>query len=471
MLTLSEARRGPNGGNVLLAVGMLMTIVALVLLVACSNVANLLLARASTRRREIALRLALGATRARIVRQLLVESLSLGRRRRRARASARVLGPAAAARGAAAVPAGRHARHDARLARAPVHRGATLVTGLLFGLVPALRASRPSLVTEIKEGTADPGGGEHLFSLRNALVLAQVALSLIALVVAGLFVRSLNRTMEINPGFDVARLASMNVELGTSGYDEARGREFQRMMLERATSVAGVQSAALASFAPLMGGGFSRTVFLAGQDTKDPRNGRLVQIQTVSDSYFRTMGIRLLKGRNFAASDLPSIPRVAIINETMAKRFWPGRDPLGERYSYFGVDRPVEVVGIAADSDYNGVGEDRVPFIYEPLSQMYESGVTLLVRADRPAEVLGTVRGEMNRLDRQLPIQFVMTMSRRVRPVAVRAAVRRRAAGGVRRSRAAAVGRRRVRRDGLLGEPADARAGDSHRPWSATGRR
>jgi len=411
VLTLSEARRGPNGGNVLLAVGMLMTIVGLVLLVACSNVANLLLARASTRRREIALRLALGATRARIVRQLLVESLAL-----------------AAVGGLLALPLSYWGQQLLLAARPPFlpadildttpdwrvllfTTGATLVTGLLFGLVPALRASRPNLVTEIKEGTADPGGSEYLFSLRNLLVLAQVALSLIALVVAGLFVRSLNRTMEIDPGFDVAQLATMNVELGTSGYDEARGREFQRTMIERATSVAGVQSAALASFAPLIGGGFSRTVFLAGQDTKDPRNGKLVQIQTVSDSYFRTMGIRLLKGRNFAASDLPSVPRVAVINETMAKRFWPGRDPIGQRYSYFGVDTPVEVVGIAADSDYNAVGEDRIPFIYEPLSQMYESGVTLIVRADRPAAVLGTVRGEMSRLDRQLPIQFVVTMS------------------------------------------------------------
>jgi ABC-type antimicrobial peptide transport system permease subunit len=152
--------------------------------------------------------------------------------------------------------------------------------------------------------------------------------------------------MEINPGFDVARLASMNVDLGISGYDEPRGREFQRMMQERAASVAGVQSATLASFAPLIGGGFARTVFLAGQDTKDPRNGRLVEIQTVGDSYFQTMGIRLLKGRTFAPSDLPSIPRVAVINETMAKRFWPGRDPIGERYSYFGVDHPLEVVGV-----------------------------------------------------------------------------------------------------------------------------
>jgi macrolide transport system ATP-binding/permease protein len=411
VLTLSESRVGPNGGNVTLAAGMLMTIVALVLLVACGNVANLLLARASARRREIALRLALGATRTRIVRQLLVESLALA-----------VVG------GALALPLSYWGQLLLMAARPPFlpadaldavpdgrvlafTAAATLVTGLLFGLVPALRASRPSLVTEIKEGAADPGGGDHLFGLRNVLVLAQVALSLIALVVASLFVRSLNRTMEIDPGFDVAHLASMNVDLGTSGYDEPRGREFQRKMLERATSVAGVQSATLASFAPLLGGGFARTVFLAGQDTNDPRNGKLVQIQTVSDTYFQTMGIRLRRGRNFAASDLPAAPRVAIINETMAKRFWPGTDPVGQRYSYFGVNAQVEVVGVAADSDYNAVGEDRTPFIYHPLSQMYESGVTLLVRADRPAAVLGTVRGEMNRLDRQLPLEFVITMS------------------------------------------------------------
>jgi predicted permease len=411
VVTIGEARVGPNGGNVLLATGMLMTIVGLVLLVACGNVANLLLARASARRREIALRLALGATRGRIVRQLMVESLSLA-----------VIG------GVLAFPLAYWGQRLLLAARPPFlpadlldtvpdwrvltfTAAATLATGLLFGLVPALRASRPSIVTEIKEGTADPGGGERLFGLRNALVLAQVALSLIALVIAGLFVRSLNRTMEINPGFDVARLASMSVELGTSGYDEPRGREFQRRMLERARSVVGVNSAALASFAPLIGGGFSRTVFLAGQDVKDPRNGRLVQIQTVSDTYFRTMGIRLLKGRNFAPTDLPGSPRVAIVNETMAKRFWTGRDPVGERYSYFGVGGQVEVVGIAADSDYNAVGEDRAPFIYEPLSQMYESGVTLIVRADQPVSALGTVRGEMSQLDRQLPIQFVTTMS------------------------------------------------------------
>ncbi|HEY3381047.1 MAG TPA: ABC transporter permease [Vicinamibacterales bacterium] len=411
LLTLPESRMGPDGRNVLLATGMLMTIVALVLLVACGNVANLLLARANARRREIALRLALGATRARIVRQLLIESLAL-----------------ATVGGVLALPLSYWGQLLLLAARPPFlpadtldtvpdarvlafTAAATVVTGVLFGLVPALRASRPSLVTEIKEGTADPAGGERLFGLRNVLVLAQIAFSLVALIVAGLFVRSLNRTMEINPGFDVERLASLTVDLGTSGYDEARGREFQRKMIERATGVAGVQSAALADFAPLMGGGFSRTVFLAGQDTKDPRNGKLVQIQNVSDAYLQTVGIRLLRGRNFLASDLPTSPHVVIINETMARRFWAGKDPIGERYHYFGIDDPAEVVGVAADSDYNGVGEDRQPFIYQPLSQIYQPGVTLLVRAGQPSAVLGTVRGEMSQLDRQLPLQFVMTMS------------------------------------------------------------
>ncbi len=410
LVTLPDDRLGPQGGNnVVVATTMLMAIVGLVLLIACANVANLLLARATTRRREIALRLALGATRARIVRQLLIESLTLATLGGLLAVPLAYLGgrlllalrpPFFPADAIDVVPDGRVLLFTAV---------ATVFTGFAFGLVPALRASRPDLVVEIKEGTGGEPGRDRLFGVRNLLVMGQTALSLVALITAGLFVRSLGQALQIDPGFDSDRLASLSMNLGTSGYDEVRGREFQRQMIERAGAVPGVEGVTLADWAPLVGGGFLRTVYLEGQDTSDPRKGRLVQIQNISPDYFKTMGIRLVRGRVFQGSDLPEAPLVVIVNETMAERFWPGTDPVGKRFSFHGLPALLEVVGIAKDSAYNAVPEEKQPLIYAPLTQNYTANVTLILRASNPGAVLGTVRGAVQQLDPRLPIRFVMT--------------------------------------------------------------
>ncbi len=413
---LAEARlAGLGRNNALLAAGMLMTIVGLVLLVACANVANLLLARAAARRREIAVRLALGATRAQIVRQLLVESSLL-----------------AAAGGLLAVPLASWGQRVLLALRPPFvpadlldltpdlrvlafTAGVTVAAGLLFGLVPALRASRPDLVAEIKEGAADPVGSNRVFGLRNLLVVGQVAICLVALATASLFVRSLLMTLQADPGFDATRLATMTMSLGTSGYDEARGRQFQLQLLERVSVVPGVDAAALADFTPLIGGGFSRTVYLKGQDRSDPRNGKLVQLQDVSAAYFKVMGIPILHGRGFVDSDQPSAPRAVVVNETMARQFWPGRDPVGEAIWFHGIADPNEVVGVARDSDVNQVAEERQPLVYTATSQVYSDQCSLLVRSARPAAALPQVQKAVHDLDRDLPLLFPSTMSEAIR--------------------------------------------------------
>jgi predicted permease len=281
---------------------------------------------------------------------------------------------------------------------------------VIFGLAPALQASRPDLVVELKERTSAPTGSNRLFSLRNVLVSAQVALSLVALVGAGLFLRSLQHAQQISPGFDSDHLAVLSFDLGAQGYTEERGRQFQQRVLERASSVPGVQGASLASSVPLFAGGFSRTVFLEGQDTSDRRAGRLVQIGAVGPHYLETVGIPLMRGRTLAETDQPNTPIAVVVNETMAKRFWPDQDAIGKRFKFFGQDYFNQVVGIAKDSKYNFIGEDATPFIYQSTTQVYQPQVSVFVKAAQPTAVLGTVRGEVQQLDRNLPLTGVFTL-------------------------------------------------------------
>ena len=411
LIPLSQATVNPGfRSNLVIAGGLLMTIVGLVLLIACANVANLLLARAAVRQKEIAVRLSLGASRRRLIGQLLTEgtllaliggvtglllaywaqSLLWSFRPPFLQADAIDLAP------------------DARVLLFTL--GVSLLTGVLFGLAPAVQSSRPDLVVELKEKTSAPAGSNRLFSLRNLLVAAQVALSLVALVGAGLFLRSLQNAQRINPGFDVEHLATLSFDLGAQGYTEERGRQFQQRVLERAASIPGVQTAALASTIPLFQGGFARTVFLEGQDATDRRAGRLVQITVGSARLLETLGIPMLRGRSLAETDQPNTPRAVVINETMAKRFWPDQDPIGRRFKFFGQDVFNEVVGIAKDSKYNFIGEDPTPYIYQATTQVYQPQVSLFVKAQNPAAVLGTLRSEVQQLDRILPLTAVFTL-------------------------------------------------------------
>ena len=410
LVPLAQATINPGfRGNIVVAGGLLMTIVALVLLIACANVANLLLARAAARQREIAVRLSLGATRAQLIRQLLTEGTLLA-----------LLG------GAAGLMLAYWAQDVLWSFRPPflqpdaidIHPDArvllftlviALATGVLFGLAPAIQASRPDLVVELKEKTSAPTGARSPWSLRNMLVAAQIALSLIALIGAGLFLRSLQNAQRINPGFDVDRLATLSFDLGAQGYTEERGRQFQQRVLERAGSIPGVQSATLASTVPLFAGGFARTVFLEGQDASDRRAGRLVQITVASSHYLETLGIALVRGRTISDSDQPNTPSAVVINETMAKRFWPDQDAIGKRFKFFGQENFQQVVGIAKDSKYNFIGEDPTPYIYQATTQVYQPQLSLFVRAPNPQAVIGTVRGEVQQLDRNLPLTGVFT--------------------------------------------------------------
>ena len=412
LIPLAQATINPGfRDNIVKAGGVLMTIVGLVLLIACANVANLLLARAAARQKEIAVRLSLGAGRGRLIMQLLTEGTLLA-----------LIGGAAGlllaywAQGllwsflppflaADAIDL----QPDTRVLLFTL--AVSVATGVIFGLAPAIQASRPDLVVELKEKTSAPSGSSRLFSLRNVLVSAQVALSLVALVGAGLFLRSLQNAQRINPGFDAGHLAVMSFDLGAQGYTEERGRQFQQQVLERAAAVPGVQSATVASTVPLFAGGFARTVFLEGQDATDRRAGRLVQISVVGAQYLETVGIPLLRGRSLTVRDQPNTPNAVVVNETMAKRFWPEQDAIGKRFKFFGQDFFNEVVGIAKDSKYNFIGEEETPFIYQATTQAYQPQLSLFVKAAQPQAVLGAVRGEVQQLDRNLPLTGVFTLN------------------------------------------------------------
>src|SRR5215510_8576856 len=412
LIPLAQATVNPGfRGQMVAAGGLLMTIVGLVLLIACANVANLLLARASTRSREIALRLSLGASRTQLIRQLLTEGTMLA-------VMGGIVGLILAYWAQDALWSFRppflqadaiDIRPDARVLLFTL--GVALATGLLFGLAPALQASRPNLVTELKENTAAPASSRRPFALRNVLVGAQVALSLVALIGAGLFLRSLQNAQRIRPGFDMDRLAVMSLDLGAQGYTEERGKQFQQRLLEQVVAVPGVESATLAGSVPLFNGGFARTVFLEGQDASDRRSGRLVQIAVVGSHYLEALGIPLLRGRTLSDQDQPNTPSAVVINETMAKTFWPDADAIGKRFKFFGQQNFQQVVGIAKDSKYNFIGEDPTPYIYQPMTQVYQPQLSLFVRSSNPAAVLGTVRTQVQQLDRNLPLTGVFTLS------------------------------------------------------------
>jgi predicted permease len=411
LLPLAQATVNPGfRENMVNAAGLLLVVVGLVLLIACANVANLLLARAAARQREVAVRLSLGASRGRLVRQLLTEGLLLA-------LLAGGLGLLIAYWAQGVLWANRppglavdaiDLSPDLRVLGFTI--GVSLVTALVFGLAPALRASRPNIVDELKQRGGDASFGNRLMSPRSLLVSFQVALSLVTLVGAGLFVRSLANAQRIDPGFDHDKLAVLTVDLGAQGYGEEQAREFHRRILERAKGLPGVERVTLASGVPLSQGGFLRTVFPEGVDSSDRKNGKLVQLNTVEPGYFEAMGIELRKGRDFAPTDHKDAPRVVVINETMAKQFWPEQDAVGKRFKFFGQDWWNEVAGIAADGKYNFLGENPQPHIYLSLEQVFETTVSLHVRAaGDPATALGLARAEVQALDRQLPITGVQT--------------------------------------------------------------
>jgi predicted permease len=416
VVPLLEARLNPTGQgpNLILQISsLLMVIVGIVLLIACANIANLLLARASKRRREVAIRLALGASRGRLVRQLLTESVLLS-----------LLGGAAglllaywtldALVGAPLplpIPVDSGIAADGRVLLFTL--GLAVMTGVIFGLVPALQSSRADVVPVLKNELVPSSGARRglwsLFSLRHGLVVAQVALSLISLIAAGLFLRSLRHQQQIDPGFQTAGVLIVNFNLARSGYTPERGQVFFDALVDRAAALPGVQHATIASGPPLAGG-LARSVFPEGMDTTT-RDRVLVQVNAVGVDYFDTLGVPLLRGRAFTPGDRPQSPRVVVVNETMAQKFWPGQDAIGKRFKFFGDADYSTIVGVAKDSKYNAIAEAPIPFIYEAFRQRYSGGATLHVRtAGDAASLAAAVRHEVQQIDPTVPVFNARTL-------------------------------------------------------------
>jgi predicted permease len=410
-----EARPEPEAaGTLWMAAVVFMGMVGLVLLIACANVANLLLARSSARQREVAVRLALGASRWRLVRQLLTESVMLAILSGAVSLVLTVLTGRAlsAIKLSTDIPFEFDFSLDYRVVFFTVL--VSILAGIIFGLVPALRLSRTSLAIALNaEGTRGGTGGKHKARLRNALVVAQVAVSVIVLVTAGLFVRSMQRVLDIRPGFDVRNALLVSVDPRLQGYDEARGQQFYKNLVERLKAVPGVESATIASPFPLDFVSNSAEVVLEGGNRAPDESTTPILRSIVGPEYFQVTGTPIVQGRALNDRDTKDSPKVAIVNETMARRFWPGQDIAGKTIRLDGPEGPVyEVVGVAKDGKYRTLGEEPRPYFYLPFNQNYASEfVTVLVRTTGdPAGMVAPVRREVQMLDQDLPIFDVKTM-------------------------------------------------------------
>ena len=293
--------------------------------------------------------------------------------------------------------------------------GLSLFTGLLFGIAPAVQSTKADVVDAIKDQMGALSQGRRRIGLRNILVAVQVALCMVGLVLSGLFLQSLRNMQSLDPGFETQRLMHLSFDIGAQGYDQARSEDFFRRVLERVRALPGVEAASLASAGPL-GAGFMRTVFPEGVDDTDRSKGTLTLVNNVSPGYLESMGIKLLKGRPFQESDNASAPPVVVINESMAKRFWPGEDAVGKRFKFFGDKVPVEVAGLVRDSRYQQLGESPQPNAFIALPQRFESQVTLHVRtvAD-PGTILNVVRKEVQAMEPTMPLTGVETISETLR--------------------------------------------------------
>jgi predicted permease len=417
---LLSARLDPNGrgGNQVTRLSsVLMVVVGIVLLIACGNIANLLLARASKRRREVAIRLAMGARRSRLISQLLTESvmLSLLGGAGGLLLAYWTIGAIVAARLPLPFPADDALALDPRVLAFTT--ALALLTGVLFGLAPALQASKADVVTVIKNELVPSATGARglkgLFSLRQILVVAQVALSVLSLIAGGLFLRDLRHAQSIDPGFVTSGVLMANFNLNREGYTRERGALFHDRVIERLRAVPGVQHVAIAQNPPLAGG-LLRSVLMEGADTTT-KDRLLVQVNIVSTGYFETMGIPILRGRDFTGADIAMSPTVVVVNETMAQQFWKGEDPVGKRFKFFGDKDYTTVVGVARNSKYNGVAEDPLPFIYEALKQDYTPAGALHVRAAGDAAALATaVRQAIHEIDPTLATFNVRTLAEQV---------------------------------------------------------
>jgi predicted permease len=394
-----------------LPLALMMGVVGFVLVAACANLANLLLARASARHREMSVRLAVGASRARIVRQLLTESgilAALG-------AVAGLMVATWVTRALLAfeqpsnyVPRSLDGALDGRMLAFTA--GVAVVTALLFSLVPALYASRPDLLSGLKGDPAGHGAGRlWRWSVRHGLVVIQVALSLVVLIGAGLCIRSLRALQAIDTGLDPAKVVTASIDLAASGYTEARGRQFVTDVSERVAALPGVEAV---SFANVVAFSDLFWISSAVPEGHAPQPGQMLafDFNAVSPGYFSTLGAALAGGREFAARDSTDAPRVAMVNEATARQYWPGQEAIGKRLQRG--PQSIEVVGVVRNTRDKGLTRDPRPAIYLPLAQSYTPEVTLHARATAdPQALIAGVRRELQAIDPLLPVYNLRTLS------------------------------------------------------------
>ncbi|MHB8654550.1 MAG: ABC transporter permease [Terriglobia bacterium] len=392
---------GPFRGYVIAFTGLLMAAVGLVLLIACANAANLLLAQATARRREMAIRAALGAGRGRLVRQMLVESTLvafLGGCVAFLLAS--WIAPALLALKPPNFPLKLDVPLDWRVLAFTM--AVSLATGVIFGLAPALGSARLDVIPVLKDESGI--GGYRQSKLRSVLVVAQISVCLVLLISAGLCVRSLMNAQSIDPGFNTQHILMAELDPGSLGYSESKGRAFYQALTARVEALPGVTSVSTAGYLPLT---TTHMMIGAGPESQPVPAGGLQGIDSneVGPGYFRTMGIPILQGREFTAQDAPGSPGVAIINEAMAKRYWPGENPVGQRLLVQNGPGPeshtsLEIVGVVTTGKYRTLSEGALPFVYRPILQNYDPKSTLVVRAaGDPHSLLPAVRREIQAVD------------------------------------------------------------------------
>ncbi len=401
-------------GFVPLVFSLMMGLVGLVLLIACANVANLLLARATARRREIAVRLALGAGRWRLIRQLLTESVLLSLT---GGALGLILAIWLSGLFQYSVPALDFATMDFDYDLSLDHRvlGFTLLvsvlTGIFFGMAPALQATRVNLVSALKGDAGIATLGRRRFNLRNLLVVSQVALALVLLISAGLFIQSLRYAQAMNPGFRTDHLLMASVNVGLHGYDEAKGRSFYKQLSDKLKALPDVRQASFAGPLPLDQYENSANFLIEGRVPKTENERLNVMFSTVGHDYFETMNSPIVQGRSFSERDNENAPRVVIVNQTMANRYWPDQNPIGKRLRFSGEQSPwMEVIGVVQDGKYITLGEPPTDYLFMPFWQNYDGQMTLIVHTEgNPEALAASIRQEVKALDEQLPVYGVRT--------------------------------------------------------------
>jgi predicted permease len=404
--------RNPFGLNQFLSIllPMLMAIAGFVLLLACANVANLMLVRSMGRRREIAIRMSLGASRWRLVRQLLVESLML----------------ALAGGGVALLitvwssgslmkflpvtdfPLSLNVQADYTVMLATLV--ISVLTGVIFGILPALRSSSVAPITVLKEDTGSASGGLFKARLAGSLVVAQISLSLLLLICAGLFIRSVQSAQQINPGFNPHNVWVGSYNLFTAGYSDANGAVFDRQLVAKLEALPGVVSVALADRVPL---GFDRSSTSVEPEGYVSQPNELMETQAaiITPNYFKTFQIPIVEGRDFSMQDTKSSQRAAIVSEAFAARYWPKQEAIGKQFNSDFTNEWFTVVGVARDSKVSNLNEKPTPYVYLPLYQVYRANMIITVRVEADPSTAGkTIQNTIHDLNADLVLWNVNTL-------------------------------------------------------------